>query len=170
MKNLLLCAVFIIVPLLTNAQQKDWAVGAKLGEPAGINITRYLDRKAISVNIGTYGGFWGTSRAHGSRPYQNTGLAINVDLLMYPELFKSDKFKVFYGGGLQVNSRRSYPDRLFPNYEKTISLGANALAGIEYFPSSSPISFFLDAGFYTELVPLPLFSHIQSGIGARFNF
>ncbi len=161
----------LLSPTFVFSQQKNWAFGAKLGEPAGFNITKYLDdNKAIQLNFGTYGGFWGQSRAHGSRPYQNTGLAINANLLLYPEVFTSQKIKAFYGAGLQVNSRRSYPDRLFPNYEKTISLGANALAGLEYFPESSPISFFVDAGFYLEVVPLPLFSHFQSGIGARFNF
>lgn len=155
------------------AQKQNWAVGLRVGEPGGITLRKYTDNdRAIELNIGTYGGIWGQTRAHGSRPYRNTGLGINAQYVFLPDVFKSDKVKTHYAIGVQFNNRRSYPERLasIGQYEKTISLGGCGTAGLEFFPDNSPLSFFLDAGLYVEVLPSPLFMHVLGGVGTRFNF
>lgn len=171
MKKTLFLALLLLSGLSCFAQTKNFAVGFRLGEPGGLNIRKYLRDRAIDVNIGTYGGFWGNVRKYGKEGhYKNVGLAINANMLWYIDLFGKENFQGYYGFGGQINSRRSYPERLAGNYEKTIALGGSGLAGIEYFVDNQPISVFLDAGLYAEVLPVPLFMHPQGGLGVRFNF
>jgi hypothetical protein len=172
MKNLSFLFILLLSSITTVfAQEQDWSVGMRVGEPAGLTVRKYVKDKAFELNVGTFGGLWGTESNHGDSPYKNVGLAVNGHLLFFPE-FKSQKIKLFYGFGGQINSRRSYPDRLasIAQYEKTISLGGSVTAGAEYFMPSSPLSIYLDAGLYTELLPVFLYMHVQGGVGVRFNF
>src|SRR5438045_3712776 len=93
MKNLfrmsLLAMVFFAVAP-SQAQQKDWAIGLRLGEPTGLNIKKYIGRSnALDINIGTYGTFYG-DRAYRNGYYRNAGLSIMVNYLWQKRIPSAD--------------------------------------------------------------------------------
>lgn len=173
MKKPFLLAVLFLLSANLLAQSQNFSVGARLGEPAGLTLRKYLrdDIRSIEANLGTFGGFWGNSRKYGKEgQYRNVGFSINALMLWHNELFGKENFKSYYGFGGQINNRRSYPDRLAGNYEKVVSLGGVGQAGVEYFVTDQPFSIFAEAGLYVEVLPVPFFLHPQGGLGVRFNF
>lgn len=152
------------------AQEKNWAFGARLGEPAGINIRKYRQENAFELNIGTYGGLWGGYRAYRKGHYDGVGLAVNLNYLWHGALFNSDKSKYYYGFGPQFNNRKYYPTVQSQSQGvASLSVGGNGTAGLEFYLSNSPLSIFLETGLYVELIPKPIFLHPQGGAGFRFN-
>lgn len=180
MKFNILSGIFIAVVtgvlFLSNpaqAQYNNWAVGFRIGEPAGVNVRKYFgDNKAFDVNIGTFGGLYANNRSYRRGDYKNVGLAIQGHFLFHNELGKSQSLRYYYGLGGQLNSRRYFPDNLQgqpTNYVNNISLGASAVAGLEYFLPNKPTSLFIETGLYAEVIPRPLFFNVQSGVGLRLN-
>jgi Protein of unknown function (DUF3996) len=170
-KILLTLLIFLSILINIAAQEQKWAVGARLGEPAGLNIRKYFDQNAIDINIGTYGGLWGGYRSYRKGHYKSVGLAVNVNYLWHNNLFKKEQLKSYYGFGAQFNNRKYTPNaQNTAEGVATLSIGGSGVAGIEYFLKDSPISIFLETGLYVEILPSPIFMHIQSGAGARFNF
>ncbi|MFN8356641.1 MAG: hypothetical protein U0Y10_19460 [Spirosomataceae bacterium] len=175
MKQFVGIIVFVLLCQLAYSQPKKFAVGVRLGEPSGLNARYYLEdgERAIDVNIGTYGGLWGNVRSYRSGYYKNVGLAISANYLFMHQLFGKEQVMGYYGFGGQINSRRYYPDQFNQSgqvfYDKTISLGGSGLGGIEYFLPDRPLSIFLDAGLYVEVLPGFLFMHQQIGTGVRLN-
>lgn len=172
MKKLFLLSTLMLVFLASGfSQEKNWAIGARLGEPSGLNIRKYFDERAFEVNIGTYGGLWGQDRGYRKGTYNSVGLAVNMNYLWHGNLFKKETAKYYYGIGAQFNNRKYFPkDQKLAQGVATLSIGGNALAGLEFYVPDSPLSIFLEAGTYVEILPSPIFMHIQSGVGARFNF
>ncbi|GAA4470312.1 hypothetical protein GCM10023189_58660 [Nibrella saemangeumensis] len=155
-----------------NAQYTNWAIGFRLGEPAGINVRKYFaENRAFDLNIGTFGGLYGNNRDYLRGAYRSVGITLQGHYLFHNRLFGKDSFHGYYGIGGQVNSRRYYPDRLayVNEYETRLSLGGSGVAGAEYFLPNRPLSVFLEVGLYAEALPSPLFFNIQSGIGLRLN-
>ncbi len=166
-------AIFVIALYSINchAQESKWAIGARLGEPAGLNIRKYFDENAFELNIGTYGGIWGQDRGYRKGHYQSVGLAVNANYLWHKPLFKSETSKYYYGFGAQFNNRKYFPtDQKQAQGVATLSIGGDAVGGLEFFLKDSPLSLFIETGLYVEVLPSPLFMHFQSGVGARFNF
>ena len=156
---------------ICNAQEQKWAVGARLGEPSGLNIRKYFDENAFEINVGTYGGLWGQDRAYRKGHYQSVGLAVTANYLWHNNLFGSETTKYYYGFGGQFNNRKYFPsDQQMAQGVATLSIGGDALAGLEFFLKDSPLSIFMEAGLYVEVLPSPIFAHVQSGAGVRFNF
>jgi hypothetical protein len=167
------CLVIFLLLLSYSAfsQEKKWAFGARLGEPGGINIRRYFDERAFEVNVGTYGGIWGKYRGYRKGHYESVGLAVNGHYLWHGNLFKKETAKYYYGFGAQFNNRKYKPDDQNKSQGvASLSIGGSGVAGLEFFLPDSPLSIFLEAGTYAELLPSPFFMHIQSGAGVRFNF
>jgi hypothetical protein len=159
-----------------HGQLQEWSAGFRIGEPGGFMARRYSDNgvNALEVNIGTYGGLWGTDRKYQDGTFNNIGYSINVLYLWHhPTIINSD-LHTYYGFGPQLNSRDWYAYNVSNNVAKpkrTSAMGATAVGGIEYFPIDAPnLSFFSEVGFYTEIAPNPFFFHIQGGIGVRVNF
>lgn len=157
---------------MAHAQYDNWAVGFKLGEPTGVNIRKYFNNiQAIDVTIGTYGGVLGNDRKYRGSDgrYKNAGVSLQIHYLWHTPLFNSEAVHVYYGIGGQVNNRRSYPDRLAGQYEKTLTLGGSALGGFEYYIPDNRISVFLEGGTYVELLRRPFFLSPNISAGLRFN-
>ncbi|MES2797817.1 MAG: hypothetical protein V4683_17750 [Bacteroidota bacterium] len=170
-KTILTICSFLFFTVAVFSQEKKWAVGARIGEPAGLNIRRYSDQRAFDINIGTYGGIWGNNRAYRKGHYTSVGLAVNANYLWHGNFLKKEYVKYYYGFGGQFNNRKYFPkDQQLAQGVTTLSIGGDALAGIEFFVPDSPLSIFLEGGVYVEVLPSPLFMHVQNGIGARFNF
>lgn len=170
-KSHFIAIIFIFISISAFSQEKSWAVGARIGEPSGLNIRKYFDERAFEINIGTYGGIWGQNRGYRKGTYNSVGLAVNMNYLWHGNLFKKETAKYYYGIGAQFNNRKYFPkDQKLAQGVATLSIGGNALAGLEFYVPDSPLSIFLEAGTYVEILPSPIFMHIQSGVGARFNF
>lgn len=176
MRRILLSFCFFVALLAVaqtaSAQYNNFAFGFRLGEPAGVNVRKYFgENHAFDLNIGTYGGLYGTTRDYRSGRYKSIGLSIQGHYLWHDRLFSSEALRAYYGFGGQINSRRYYPDRLaaINEYESTISLGGSGVAGIEYFVPNKPYSIFAEVGVYAEVIPAPLFLNVSTGLGIRFN-
>ncbi len=154
------------------AQSKQydvWNVGLRLGEPFAVNFRSYISaRNAVDVNVGLNGGILSTRRNYGSQgQYRRAGLAIGANYLTHFALNGAGNFRAYYGFGGQVNSRRSYPDRLAGDYERRLSLGPTGAVGVEYIQFGTPYSFFGEGGLYVEALPRPFFTQLQLGLGVR---
>ena len=174
-KSLLLVALILIGWLITlnpaSAQYNNWSIGARIGEPSGINVRKYFgNNHAFDLNIGTYGGLYGTNRSYRSGDYKSVGLTFQGHFLWHTALTKSESIRAYYGFGGQINNRKYYPPRLNGEYENALSIGGSGIGGLEFFPSGKPYSIFLETGLYVELLQAPFFLNLNSGIGARYNF
>jgi hypothetical protein len=125
---------------------------------------------ALEVNLGTYGGLWGTDRNYRDGEFRNIGYSINVLYLWHhPTLLNAD-LHTYYGFGPQINSRDLY-EKGKTTSTRNQGMGAAAVGGLEYFPIDAPsLSFFGEVGFYAEIAPSPFFFHVQGGMGVRVNF
>jgi hypothetical protein len=157
-------------------QLQEWSAGFRIGEPGGFMARRYSNNgiNAIEVNIGTYGGLWGTDRKYKDGTFNNIGYSINVLYLWHhPTIINSD-LRTYYGFGPQLNSRDWYSNKSTNNLaasKRVSAMGGTAVGGLEYFPIDAPsLSFFTEIGFYTEIAPNPFFFHLQGGLGVRVNF
>ncbi|UFH53275.1 hypothetical protein [Spirosoma sp. KNUC1025] len=176
MKKLLLIVLlaligWMMVPTVSLAQYNNWSIGARIGEPSGINVRKYFgNNHAFDLNIGTYGGLYGTKRSYRVGDYKSVGLTIQGHFLWHTAVTKSESIRAYYGFGGQINNRKYYPPRLNGDYENALSIGGSGVGGLEFFPVSKPFSVFLETGLYVELLQAPFFLSLNSGIGVRYNF
>lgn len=175
MKKVLLLFILLISYLSGFSQEKGWALGAKIGDPSGINIRHYLnnDKNAIEVNVGVYGGIWGLRSNYKNGAFDGAGFSFSGVYLWHNEM--TTNLKNYYGFGAQITSRSYYVNTTvngqpYRDENPTTGLGGLGQVGLEYFLPSSPISIFLEAGAYVELVPSILYFHPQGGGGVRLNF
>jgi hypothetical protein len=175
MKKIILFTLLTISCLSTYAQEKSWAVGAKIGDPSGLTIRKYMgnDKNAIEVNVGVYGALWGLRSSYKSGAFDGAGLSFSGLYLWHNEM--SSRLKNYYGFGVQITSRSYYEEKVvnglpYKDLNPTTGLGGLGEVGLEYFLPSSPISIFGEVGAYVELIPSILYFHPQGGLGARLNF
>ncbi|WP_420149712.1 hypothetical protein [Spirosoma sp.] len=162
---------WLITPATASAQYSNWSIGARIGEPSGINIRKYFgDKHAFDLNIGTYGGLYGTRRSYRVGEYKSVGLTFQGHFLWHTALTKSESIRAYYGFGGQINNRKYYPPRLNGEYENALSIGGSGIGGLEFFPAGKPFSIFLETGLYVELLQAPFFLSLNSGVGLRYNF
>ncbi len=158
----------------SQAQQKDWAIGLRLGEPTGLNVKKYIGKSnALDINVGAYGTFYG-SRAYRDG-YWRRGGALMVNYLWQKRIPNAAGLQWYYGLGGQLSFRNYYywhDKKSYTYYEESTSVGfgATGMIGIEYFIPKSPISLYADVTPYLELFPSAFFLNLQAGIGGRFNF
>lgn len=172
-KVLLTLIIGLTASSLIFSQQKEWGSGLRIGEPGGFMIRKYLKNgiNAIEVNMGTYGGLWGTHRNYKAGSFQNIGYSINALYLWHHPTILNPNLQTYYGFGPQYTVRDYYSPGISIANEVRKSLGGAVIGGVEYFPIDAPnLSFFSEIGFYSEISPNPFFTHIQGGVGARVNF
>jgi hypothetical protein len=192
MKKTILSLVLLLSLFVTAQAQRrssgssrNWAVGLRLGDPAGLNVRKYLGNNAIEVNLGSTGTFYGreanyTYRGYGG--YRASGIALGVNYIGQKSISSVEGLEWYWGLGGQLSSRRfyyHYNDDFYKKYgynytygyyENRVSLGANALVGLEWTIPSTPISLFTDLGLHLEIAPSPFWYYLPLGIGGRFNF
>jgi hypothetical protein len=162
--------VLFLISFSSFSQEKKWAIGARIGEPAGLNIRRYNDERALELNVGTFGGIWGNNRGYKKGKYTSVGLAVNVNYLWHGNVLKKEYIKYYYGFGAQFNNRKFFPDdQSKAQGVGILSIGGSGISGLEFYVPDSPLSIFMEVGPYVELLKSPFFLHAQGGIGARFN-
>lgn len=169
----------------SSQSDRDWAVGLRLGDPAGINVRKYMgSNNALELNLGNTGMFYGgRSRAYsykGYGGYRGSGLALQVNYIWQNPISSVDGLEWYWGLGGQLSSRRFYylDDEFYKKYsfrsagyyETRASLGATGVIGLEWMIPDTPVSLFTDLGLYLEIVPAPFWLNVPVGIGGRFNF
>ncbi|MES2518945.1 MAG: hypothetical protein V4585_12600 [Bacteroidota bacterium] len=164
--------LFILTLIYSNSfsQEKSWAVGVKVGDPSGLNIRHYLNNgnNAVELNLGVYGGIWGLRSNYKDGTFNGAGFSFSGVYLWHNEM--TSRLKNYYGFGAQFTSRSYYvPDGAGTKEIPTTGLGGLGQVGLEYF-LNSPLSIFIEAGAYIELVPSILYFHPQGGGGVRLNF
>ncbi len=169
MKRYLTILLFLSTVGGVSAQTDNWAAGFKVGEPIGLNIRKYGDRNALDVTLGTYGGILKSNADYRKGEYRGIGFMLNATYLWYTPLF-NESMIAYAGIGGQINKRRYYRNPETREHTSPISLGPSGSAGLEYFLPDKPLSVFVEAGFYMELLPGIGYTSPQFNIGIRHNF
>jgi hypothetical protein len=171
MKKLCLLSLLMFWGLTSYSQEKGWAIGGKIGDPIGLNIRHYLnnDKNLVEVNIGFYGAIWGARGNYKDGAFDGAGVSFSGLYMWHNEM--TSNLKNYYGFGVQFTSRNYYKtDGVGRTEIPATGLGGLGQVGLEYFLPSSPMSIFMEAGAYVELVPSILYFHPQGGAGLRLNF
>jgi hypothetical protein len=178
---LLLIICLVIGVIKTNAQQKEWAIGIRLGEPAGLNVKKYFGKgNALDMTLGSSGAFYGgESRNYHYGDYdgyRKSGIALQVNYEWQKALKGVDGLQWYVGVGGMVSSRRFYyrhyynKNNWYWDNANRVALGATGILGLEWFIPQTPISLNADLGLYMELFPATAWFNVPVGIGGRFNF
>lgn len=169
MKRLLLLFAFIFTFSIANAQPEKWALGFKLGEPVGAVLRKYGDRNALDITVGTYTGLLKSTNAYREGKYSDIGFMVNGTYLWLVPMF-NDRMQAYGGVGVQINSRRYFPDINSNVHTNNISTGPSFTGGLEFFFAQKPTSFFIEGGGYIELLPKVFYFNPNLNIGLRHNF
>lgn len=112
----------------------------------------------------------------------NTPITIQVRYLFHKDFPDVPGLKWYYGAGGQIASQTYTFDyrykipgdnswRLATGENVTdIDLGVDAILGLEYTFEDIPVSVFLDANLFVEIIDNPFLLWGQGGLGARYNF
>ncbi|WP_028981151.1 hypothetical protein [Sporocytophaga myxococcoides] len=177
--------------------RNDLTLGLKLGDPTGVTLKQYMDKKALEFVFGFP--IWGGAhyadryydrkydydyRGHGYYTgrygYNYFGMALQVHYLWRFPIGDIDGFTwhIGFGGQVRYNTFvvpvRQYYDN-FGNYYyaedrvHTIDIGPDVVGGIEYALKQAPITFFADANVFIAFLRYPN-AYGQGGIGGRFSF
>ncbi|MGL4631008.1 MAG: hypothetical protein ACRCVT_07360 [Leadbetterella sp.] len=164
---------FISVGSSVFAQDKNWALGLKVGEPIGLNIRKYFrdNERAFDVNIGSFGFMWGAKRTRGKDDeliYDGAGIMFQGIYNFYKTLGRNDNVGVYYGFGGQANSRNR-PSTLSRDQFRVVSFGPAVNAGIQVDIPDNDLDVFLEIGGYGEIAPKPFFLALNGALGLRLN-
>jgi hypothetical protein len=168
MKRFFLLFAMIFAFSIAQAQPEKWALGVKIGEPTGFNIRKYGDKNALDITVGTYSSLL-KKKAYREGEYASIGFMLNGSYLWFVPMF-NDRMIAYGGVGVQINSRRYYPDVNSKVHTSNISTGPSFTGGLEFFFSQKPTSFFVEGGGYVELLPKVLYFSPNLNIGLRHNF
>lgn len=172
MKKYFLLASFLLFVTVANAQTQKWALGFKVGEPIAVSLRKYGDRNALDISVGTYIGLLKSKKTYKTNgdDLGGVGIMFNGTYLWYVPMF--NERMIAYGGvGVQVNSRRYYPNANVKEVHTTnISTGPSATVGLEFFFAQKPTSFFIEGGGYLELLPKIFYLNPNLSLGLRHNF
>lgn len=179
----------------SSSYDRNWGIGLRAGNPAGITVKKYNGNKAWEFNLGhtyywnNYGyrdAFYNYAQYDNYRNVEikswNRGraLAFQVHHLWHKDL-NVEGLQWYYGIGGQLKSmaihyRYKYEDidgRKYDDVYSTanfINIGVDGILGLEYTFNELPLSIFTDINLYVEALRNPFFIHGQGGIGIRYNF
>ncbi len=193
-----LLLVAALLPIHSLAQ--GWGVGFRLGDPSGLTVKKYWSGHAFEVNLGRTHFFgsdnyyhdhydhWYNDQdfnhnAHEFLSYRaNPALALQAHYLIQKAVKNAPGLDWYYGFGGQLRSQRywySYRykpapgnDWVMVNEESIteVDLGLDGVIGLEYNFEKAPVSLFVDANLFLEIVDNPFVFWPQFGLGARFRF
>lgn len=193
---ILSAVIFLSLPL----HAQTWGAGIRLGDPSGLTLKKYLGNKAWELNIGRthfgYGRDWYGRRFYDwyddrDFPYDDFRydgyrrrfpLAVQLRYLIQKDIRGAQGLEWYYGLGGQVQFHSYYfnyrykpgggKDWVYVSDERVfdIDLGADLVIGLEYTFKDAPISLFLDASLFMEVLDDPFLFWPQAGIGGRFRF
>lgn len=167
MKKIWLIALLLMSAAGVSAQ-KNWGVGLRFGEPAGITAKKYFSGSgALEMSVGTAGYIYHPKRGDGY--YHQGGLALMVNYHVMKDIAEVEGLQWYFGFGGTMKVREYYLDGS-GDIETRMSIAANGVAGVEYTMPDFPISFFLDLIPNLEMFPSFFAPGFDGGVGARYNF
>lgn len=182
------------------ASGHNWGIGLRFGDPVGITVKKYKSNHAAwEFNLGRSSrwgyryddDFYRYSKFEDKRYYHYYGYtggfttSLQVHYLLHKPINGAEGLKFYYGGGAQIRftpiTYRYYynPDGDGDwwkdwNYREervtNVDLGLDGILGLEYTFKNAPVSLFLDANLFVEIVDSPFLFSGQGGIGVRYNF
>lgn len=197
MNHKLLLLLLILGLLSTQsiqAQQKNWGIGLRLGDPSGISVKRYLARqKAVEFSLGRT---WGYNYSNAfyrhsdyNREFYNyewhhlrSAVSMQGRYLVHKELGLSDLpgLEWYYGVGAQLRFFNvDYHYRYYGSGNGSIprtdrvtetDLGLDGIVGLEYSWRDVPLTVFVDLNLFLELIDNPFLPFLQGGTGVRYYF
>lgn len=168
----------------------SWGVGFRFNNPSGITIKKNMGSKALELTVGrsnpwNYNAYRIFRRNKDFKGFHYSGYEaiyrpwnFQVHYLVHRNSGLFPGIRSYYGFGPQLNSYAFDYSYYYQNganliYEnKTIhrtTLGADALAGLEYTFRRIPVTLFADLTAYMEIVGYPLHTRIRTGWGFRVN-
>jgi hypothetical protein len=176
--GLLFACILSLGLINAQAQQKDWAIGLRLGDPSGLSVKKYLSSgNALDISLGSAGYLYGGRYRTYRDGYRSAGVALMVNYLWQKDISGADGLQWYIGVGGMMSSRRYYRHGYWKHgvyygseYSNSVSLGATGIIGLEWFIPNTPISLFGDVGLYLEAVPATFWANVPAGFGGRFNF
>ena len=137
----------------TYAQDKEWGLGLRIGNPTGITAKKYLGAgNALEVALGTN--------------YNNDGFELLAHYLFHFPVNGAPGLDWYYGFGGQLQSH----DRGDRDGDNNVELGGDGVIGLEYTLANAPVSIFLDGMLFLEIIDDPFDLDLDVGIGVRYNF
>lgn len=197
MKNklLLLFAFGILSTTSVVAQQKNWGIGVRFGDPLGLSIKKYLPRqKALEFNIGRTLGYNYSNAFYRNNKYDRdfynyewhqprSSVSLQGRYLVHKNLRMSEVpgLEWYYGGGAQlrffsVDYRYEYYnafDRKWRTRTERVTqtdIGLDGIIGLEYSWREVPITVFAEVNLFLEILDDPFLPFFQGGVGARYYF
>jgi hypothetical protein len=167
-----------------------FGLGLRLGDPTGITLKKYFGgNKAIEFNVGrTYNfqtydrdrfyryGTWNKKGYIVDDTYfrRSRSLAFQLHYLVHKDirLLPGLRWYIGFGGQVRTTTYYYYYRYAYTDDERytRVNVGLDGIIGLEYTFKDVPISVFLDANIYLEVVDDPFALDGQGGIGARYNF
>jgi hypothetical protein len=187
--------LLFLLPILSFAQERG--AGIRLGEPLSLTykdfIEDYLSYEIMLGGAGVNGSDYYRKDFENNPPSSNAfyqghaasrGVSINFRMALHEDI--TDVFEITqgyllgYGGaGVQVRttnvdytylqSNPGLPETLMREERNNFDLGPEVFAGAEYYFDETPISVFVEAGMFLELIDRINLKG-QGGIGVRYLF
>ena len=197
MKTKVLLLFLILNSICAYAQEYQWGIGLRFGDPLGITVKKYLsDKNALELNFGSTPLKWfeedlfnicGRGREPQWDDYNclsrthSAPIALEVNYLFHNDIKELDGLTWYFGFGGQfrfVSFSYQYQYKPFDGSNwvsdkittTEFDIGGNGVIGLEYIFKDYPVSVFVDFILFMEIVDNPFFFIPQGGIGARYNF
>lgn len=150
--SLLVLMVILLLSLHAQAQDKNWGIGLRLGDPTGLTAKKYLGASnAVELALGAN--------------YRGKGLEFLAHYLFHFPV-NAQGLDWYYGLGVQIENR----DRPEKNRRDDTEFGADGVIGLEYTFPRAPLSIFVDAILFIELIDDPFDLDLDAALGIRYNF
>ncbi len=198
-KTLLIFTVLTILSI-PSVYSQDWGVGLRLGDPTGITVKKYMGGNALELSVGRTHWFYGhgyydrrfnkwyESNKFGYKDFNYIGyrasvpLGLQVHYLFQKGIASAEGLDWYVGFGGQFRFQtytydyrykvEGDPDWYYSTGGRVtdFDLGVDGVIGLEYNFSEVPISLFIDATLFVELIDDPFLFWFQSGLGIRYRF
>ena len=200
MKTKILLLFALLSGINAYAQDYQWGIGLRVGDPTGISVKKYLSNtNAVELNIGKTAFFindayfrdrfnlcnnvtYTDCKFDGFRGV--SAIAIQGHYLFNYDFSGIDigKLQWYFGFGPQLRfysylydykyKLNGSNDWIQVRSEKAteIDIGVDGVFGIEYAFEGFPVSVFLDIDLFIEIFNNPFFFYGQGGLGARYSF
>ncbi len=152
-KIIVALATIALLPLGSLAQDANWGIGLRLGNPTGLSAKKYL------------GASNGLELAFGTN-LEGNGFELLGHYLFHFPIKKYEGLDWYYGFGLQIRQKRY---KLSDNVEES-DFGGDLVLGVEHHFQNVPLTIFMDAVLFVELLNNPFSIAIDGGLGIRYNF
>lgn len=192
-KKTILAAVLLLCAGLGQAQDKNWGLGVRLGDPSGLTLKKYMGKNALEISVGrtylsnrdkyykNYYNDWSKKKGYnyGYYGYEvSTPIALQIHYLFQKPIASVSGLDWYYGIGGQVKHQKyTYYYYNVGNSgtrgsesATNLDLGLDGVLGLEYTFKEAPISVFTDLVLFMELVDEPFRFLGNGGIGVRYNF